>query len=63
MQIDRRNPETWPYTLYMKDVQEIMGIGSNKVLELFHKPEFPKKMIGKRPFVLKPQFLEYLNKL
>lgn len=61
MEFDRRNPETWPFTLSRKEIKEILGVNANRVLEIFHRPDFPKMRLGKRLLVTKPAFLNWLE--
>jgi hypothetical protein len=61
MDLDRTNPETWPYTLTRNDVKKILGVNANRVLEIFHRPGFPKITLGKRLLVTKPAFLHWLE--
>ncbi len=61
-ELDRTNPESWPYMLTRNEVKEILGINANRVLEIFHRPDFPKIILGKRLLVAKPSFLDYLQK-
>lgn len=62
MELDRTNPESWPFMLSRKEVKEILGVNANRVLEVFHRPDFPKIVLGKRLLVTKPAFLDYLQK-
>lgn len=62
MELDRTNPESWPYMLTRQEVKEILGVNHNRVLEIFHQPDFPKIVLGRRLLVTKKAFLEYLDK-
>ena len=59
--LDRTNPETWPFTLTRKEVKEILGVNANRVLEIFHRKSFPKIVLGKRLIVTKIAFLNWLE--
>jgi hypothetical protein len=62
MELDRRNPETWPVILSRNEVKTILGINANRVLEIFHRPDFPQISLGgKRLLVTKPGFLNWLE--
>lgn len=61
MDLDRRNPDTWPFTLTRKEVKVILGVNANRVLEVFHRPDFPRIELGKRLLVTKPAFLNWLE--
>jgi hypothetical protein len=61
MELDRRNPETWPVILSRNEVKEILGVNNNHVLKIFHRPDFPRISLGgKRLLVTKAEFLNWL---
>jgi hypothetical protein len=61
LDLDRRNPDTWPFTLTRNDVKAILGVNANRVLEIFHRPDFPQITLGRRLLVTKPAFLNWLD--
>jgi hypothetical protein len=61
MELDRRNPDTWPFTLTRNEVKVILGVNANRVLEIFHRSDFPKITLGKRLLVTKTAFLNWLD--
>lgn len=62
MKLDRTKPESWPFMLSRTDVKEILGVSNNKVLEIFHRQDFPRIYVGKRLLISKPSFLDYISK-
>lgn len=62
-QLDRTNPDTWPFILGTKEVKFILGVGMNKTLEIFHRHDFPRiNYLGSSLKTTKPALLEWLNK-
>ena len=48
--------------LYVKDVQELLGIGRDKAYSLMHNKAFPSMQIGKRYAVNIDAFERWLKK-
>mgnify|MGYP000854049318 FL=1 len=44
-----------------KDIQELTGFGRTQVYELWRRPDFPGKRLGRRLFVSKKAFERWLE--
>ena len=45
-----------------KDVAVIMSMGRDKILQMFHLPDFPKIQINRRYFVMESSLAEWLER-
>lgn len=60
-QIDRTNPETWPYALTLKEVMTIIRVGKNKALELVQSGELPARKARGTWMISKNSLLKWLE--
>lgn len=60
--INRNDPISWPYVLTANQVQEITGIGRNKMLDMLQKGEFPSKRVRGRWLINRDALLDWLRK-
>lgn len=48
-------------TISVKEAAEMMGIGLNNMYELVHSNGFPVVTIGRKKFIIKSKFVEWLE--
>lgn len=60
-QIDRTNPETWPYVMSLRDFMAATKTGKNKALELVQSGELPAKKVRGTWLITKDALLKWLE--
>ena len=59
-EISRNEPSSWPFILTTKQVQQITGIGRNKLLDMLQTGELPCKRVRGRWFINRDALLNWL---
>ncbi len=56
-----KSPEELPMVLSAKEVADYIGMAKSNVYELINRVDFPAFRIGKRVFIPRDQFLDWIN--
>ncbi|WP_288222551.1 helix-turn-helix domain-containing protein [uncultured Clostridium sp.] len=58
----KHNNDISKKTISIKQLQQILGLGYQKTMELVHRDDFPKIKIGRRILIINSKLDEWLEK-